>query len=510
MKTLYTSIIRNFTLLILACALTGTQQTFAQCTVMGNQTTYGTNNTWIGYVYQGKSFNTYKGYVNEGSSASPNFDESFGGSQVTYNTNGCSVYTDTFSVRYRLTQSFANGNYQITVGGDDGYRLSLDGGATWAINQWNDQGYATTTYTVALNGATNLVLEYYEDFGSNRISFNIVAICTGTGDTTAYGSNNVWDGFIYQGMNFNMYKGMVTEGTSTNPTFDENFGTSGSAPITYTTNSCSIQTAQFSARYRLKQTLTAAKYVFTVGGDDGYRFSIDGGNTWVINNWSDHAYASSSYTVTLNGTYNMVLEFYQDGGNQRVTFSMSSTMLPVTLISWTASALSAGQEQLQWKCTDAVNFDHFEIERSTDGQLFTNVHTTPAIDGGDGSYTWTDQYNYSGTVYYRLVMVDKDGSMDYSNIVTLSEKDGQGARIYPTVVENGNIYVETAQSTSRARLELFDMSGRKLSETDLATLNGRQQVSLSAGGHGSLTAGAYVVRLSDNGSVLARQIIIVK
>src|ERR1700761_3218666 len=118
MKTMYPSTTRNICLLILAFVLAGTEHAFAKWTVMGNQTTYGTNNTWIGYVYQGKSFNTYKGYVNEGSSSSPNFDESFGGSQVTYNTNGCSVYTDTFSVRYRLTQTFANANYQITVGGD--------------------------------------------------------------------------------------------------------------------------------------------------------------------------------------------------------------------------------------------------------------------------------------------------------------------------------------------------------------------------------------------------------
>jgi hypothetical protein len=510
MKTLYSLITKNLSLLMLGLALIAGENTSAQCITTGDRTTYGTNNTWIGYVYQGKNFNTYKGYVNEGNSSSPDFDESFGGSQVTYSTTSCSVYTDTFSVRYKLTQTFATGSYVITLGGDDGYRLSLDGGSTWAVNKFTDQSYVTTIDTVTLSGATNLVLEYYEDFGSNRVSFNIAAICMGTGDATVYGTTNTWQGYIYQGMNFDTYKGYVTEGTSTNPNFDENFGTTGSTPITYTTNSCSIQTAQFTARYRLKQTLTTAKYVFTVGGDDGYRFSIDGGATWAINNWSDHAYVTTTYTATLNGTYNMVLEYYQNGGNQRVSFNVSSTLLPINLISWTASSPAAGQEQLKWKCTDAIDFDHFEIQRSTDGQLFSDVHTTAAINGGDGSYTYTDQYGYSGTVYYRLAMVDKDGNTSYSNIVTLSDKDGQNARIYPTVVENGSIFVETTEPVSQVRLELFDMSGRKLSETDLASLNGRQQVSLSAGGHGSLVAGAYIARLSNNNSILAKQIIMIK
>ncbi len=510
MKNLYSFTRKISSLLIAVFMLLATQNASAQCTVLGNQTNYGTGNVWIGYVYQGKAFNTYKGYVNEGTAGNSNFDESFGGSQVNYSTNGCSVYTDTFSVRYKLTQNFASGNYLFTVGGDDGYRLSLDGGATWAINQWNDQSYTTSTLTIALNGATNMVLEYYESFGSNRISFNVAAICTGTGDPTVYGASNIWQGYIYQGMNFDMYKGSVTEGSSANPGFDENFGTSGSTPITYTTNSCSIQTAQFSARYRLTQTLPSAKYTLTVGGDDGYRFSIDGGNTWVINNWSDHSYATSSYTANLSGTYNMVLEFYQNAGNQRVTFSMTHVLLPVKLISWTAAALSADQEQLQWKCTDAINFDHFDIQRSTDGQFFSDVHTTAAINGGDGSYAYTDQYTYSGTVYYRLAMVDRDGNTDYSTIVTLSQKDGQSVRIYPTVVENGNLFVETSGAISQARFELFDMTGRMLRETDLSGLNGRQQISISSGGHGSLTAGMYIVRLTNNNSILAKQIIMVK
>src|SRR5258707_8305070 len=80
------------------------------CTALGDQTTYGTNNVWIGYVYQGKTFGTYNGYVTEGIASSPNFDESFGGG-ATYNTNGCPITTTNFAVRYKLNQTFVNGTY---------------------------------------------------------------------------------------------------------------------------------------------------------------------------------------------------------------------------------------------------------------------------------------------------------------------------------------------------------------------------------------------------------------
>ncbi|GGA89222.1 T9SS type A sorting domain-containing protein [Puia dinghuensis] len=480
-------------------------------TAQGNQTTYGTGNVWIGYVYTGMNFNNYQGYVNEGSASSPNFDENFNGGNggATYNTNGCSITTLQFSVRYKLTQSFT-GNYTITVGGDDGYRLSLDGGATWVINNWADHAYTTTSYSVALNGSTNFVLEFYQDGGADRVTFNITANCTGTGDPTVYGTGNVWNGYLYQGMNFNLYKGEVNEGLASNPAFDESFGNPGGTAVIYNTNSCTITTQQFSARYRLTQNLANGNYVFTVGGDDGYRLSLDGGATWVINNWADHAYTVSSYTTPLSGTYNMVLEYYQDGGLDRVSFAQAFSTLPVTLTRWSVSALDNNQALLKWSTTDAVNFDHFVIQRSTDGSTFEDIHTVAAVPGDSTAqnYSYTDQDNWDGKLYYRLAMVDLDGKTAYSNIVSLSLQSAQSIRIYPTQVEGGSFFVQTTTSIHQARLELFDMSGRRLQQNDWSLLQGRQQVTLTNGA--SLPAGAYIVRLSDHQSILAKQIVVIK
>ncbi|HLZ89668.1 MAG TPA: T9SS type A sorting domain-containing protein, partial [Puia sp.] len=505
----YKTLSKKFILpLILLLAANGRISAQACATAQGNQTTYGTNNVWIGYVYTGMNFNNYQGYVNEGSASSPNFDESFGGNQVNYPTNGCSVYTDGFSVRYKLTQALS-GNYTITVGGDDGYRLSLDGGSTWAINNWNDHGYTTTSYTVTLSGSTNLVLEYYENGGANRVTFSIVQNCTGTGDPTVYGTGTTWIGYLYQGMNFGTYKGQVTEGSASGPNFDENFNNpGGSNTNTYNTNSCSVQTYQFSARYRLTQNLAAGSYVFTVGGDDGYRFSLDGGNTWAINNWNDHSYTTSTYSAALSGTTNMVLEYYQNGGYDRISFVQTSTTLPVTLTSWSGSARDNNQALLKWTATNAVDFDHFVVQRSTDGSSFEDIHTIPANDTTEQSYSYTDQDTYDGKLYYRLEMVDRDGKTNYSTIISISLKEAQGIRIYPTRVESGSFFIESSASIRQARLELFDINGRRLQENEWAALEGRQQVTVN--NNASLPAGAYIVRLSANQTTLAKQIIIIK
>jgi hypothetical protein len=495
--------------LIIILAASGQQLKAQACaTAQGDQTAYGANNVWIGYAYTGTNFNNYQGYVNEGSAASPNFDESFGGDNVTYSTNGCSFNTNAFSMRYKLSLALT-GNYTFTVGGDDGYRLSLDGGATWAINNWNDHGYTSSAITVNLGGTTNFVLEFYENGGGNRVTFNMVFNCTGAGSPAAYGSNNVWAGHIYQGMNFDTYKGDVTEGATMDPNFDESFGSSNG---NYNTNSCYVVTNQFSARYMLQQDLPYGNYVITIGGDDGYRFSLDGGATWVINRWNDQSYSTSTYTATLSGVKNMVLEYYENGGFNRVSYSMSSTLLPVTLVSWSATALTTDRALLKWTATNAVSFDHYNIQRSTDGQSFQDVQTIAGATISSGltqDYSYTDNFSYNGTVYYRLEMVDIDGQANYSGIVSLVRHSATASRIYPTVVENGSLFVESATTVRQARLEIFDMNGRKLQEKSWSVLEGRQQVTIGSNSTG-LPAGAYLARLSDSQTTLAKQIILVK
>ena len=494
-----------FTLLILLASMTGFGQA---CTPQGDGTTYGTGNVWIGYVYQGVNFDTYKGYVNEGTAASPNFDQSFGGDQVNYNTNGCTTYTDLFSVRYKLTQTFTDSNYIITVGGDDGYRLSLDGGSTWIINKWNDQGYGTTAYSVHLNGTYNMVLEFYEHYGANRISFNIVAVCSGNGNPAAYGASNAWIGYLYQGTNFDQYKGYITKGNGLAMNFDEDFG---SANGSFATSNCSITTENFSARFRSTTTFAHATYQFTVGGDDGYRLSLDGGATWVINNWQAQSYAITSYSTNLNGTYNIVLEYFENGGNNRLSFSSSQlALLPITLMDWTAKAVNTNDVQLSWKVADAINFDHFTVQKSNDAQNFRDIQHIAFKAGTQvQSYTYTDQQVNSSKVYYRLAMVDRDGSVKYSTVTAVALQQVNTVRVYPTIVENKQVYIESNKKINRVQVELVDMNGRILQSEQRSLSSGRQSLSLDALKAGHAT-GSYIVRITSDEGILAKQPVIIR
>lgn len=437
------------------------------CTPLGNQTSYGSNDTWLGYVYDNMNFTSYQGYVTEGSPGNPNFNQQFGGDNVNYPTNGCAVNTNTFSVRYKLRKNFSPGGYQFTVGGDDGFRLSLDGGSTWVINRWQDQAFVQGSYSVWLSGPVDMVLEYYENGGQNRIQFTVATTCMGPEDPSAYGNNDTWRGYVYDGTNFDGYMGMVTKGSPGNMSFDEDFGGDN---VFYNTSACSVQTETFSVRYRLRKNFPDGNYVFTVGGDDGYRLSLDGGNTWVIDRWWDQAYNSQSYTTNISGMHELVLEYYENGGGNRISISVqSNVILPIRLLQFSASP-AGDQVKLEWELSRDSDPETIVLERSQDGRGFSSLLEMDARQGVPGNdrirFQATDTDPHSPRTYYRLAMHDREQKLSYSSVLKV-EKTGEFAAawsLYPGIMNSDFINLKVPAGRQAAGWKVFDMNGRLLSQ----------------------------------------------
>jgi hypothetical protein len=67
-----------------------------------------------------------------------------------------------------------------------------------------------------------------------------------------------------------------------------------------------------------------------------------------------------------------------------------------------------------------MNVDHFEIQRSQNGQQFVTAGAVNAKGNGNSSkadYSWIDSSPLSGTSYYRIKEVDIDGGSKFSLIV---------------------------------------------------------------------------------------------
>jgi hypothetical protein len=99
-------------------------------------------------------------------------------------------------------------------------------------------------------------------------------------------------------------------------------------------------------------------------------------------------------------------------------------VLPVVLSKFFANQMSNGDVNLQWRTEQELNTDKFDIERSSDGQIFYTVTTTKALGNSNNAKDYITIDKNPSTkgeyIYYRLKMFDSDGTFKYSEIVKLT------------------------------------------------------------------------------------------
>ncbi|MCK8140343.1 T9SS sorting signal type C domain-containing protein [Flavobacterium sp. I-SCBP12n] len=84
----------------------------------------------------------------------------------------------------------------------------------------------------------------------------------------------------------------------------------------------SIQTETFAVRYRMKSTKSGC-YFLNVSGDDGVRVYID--NVLVLDKWKDQQSTSfCNNLIRLNGNSTIVLDYYENGGQNTVSLSLTA------------------------------------------------------------------------------------------------------------------------------------------------------------------------------------------
>ncbi|MFT4022682.1 MAG: hypothetical protein QM664_02720 [Flavihumibacter sp.] len=315
---------------------------------------------------------------------------------------------------------------------------------------------------------------------------NILAV-----NPNVYGTNNIWNGYMFQGTGYQTYKGKVTEGNTGSPNFDENFG--GSA-VNYATDVCSVYTENFSARYMLTKFFISGTYKMTVGGGDGYRFSVDGGNTWVIDQWSTHAYGTTDITLVLDGAYNMVIEYFGAVGANRVSYRLETlSVLSVGLQSFTGRLVNA-EMKLNWGVGSGNKTSEFVVERASSNGVYTAIGTVSAAKNGTLSYEFTDPMPLQGRSTYRLRMTDENGKTVYSSVLPLviSGSADASLQVFPTVVTNQVFNIQAAKTMNNVKLTITDINGRLLKLVKLGRINAN--VKQVVEGEGSLrNSGIYTV-----------------
>ncbi len=183
------------------------------------------------------------------------------------------------------------------------------------------------------------------------------------------------------------------------------------------------------------------------------------------------------------------------------TTSMSTTPLPIELVSFTATAETRGIVRANWVTASEQYNERFTLERSTDLNDWTVVLELPGAGNSTAtlSYEAYDRDAPCRMLYYRLRQTDFDGTSTLSETVAVDP--GIGWLEHPVVYPNpsvGPVVVVLPEDAPPATdFEMVDAMGRSTSVPFNTSGGGSYRMDV-----GDLPMGTYLLRvLSLNGEM---------
>jgi hypothetical protein len=224
-------------------------------------------------------------------------------------------------------------------------------------------------------------------------------------------------------------------------------------PLTNGLPSTLISDLAFSANEQFVFAATdAGPYVFSVAANQWFPLQ-DAQGTPAYVKYTSVEYLEASNTVRFatygRGVWDLVL----------------TAVVPVELTEFKAKAVNNSKIMLDWAVASALNFDKYVVERSSDGKNFTSLGELKSKTQQRATYTFQDDKPLVGTNYYRLKLVDTDGTSTYSKIASAAIEAHKNWKVYPSSLSKTTpLSIELPLGIEKAQLQLFDLSGRLVKE----------------------------------------------
>lgn len=178
--------------------------------------------------------------------------------------------------------------------------------------------------------------------------------------------------------------------------------------------------------------------------------------------------------------------------------SPAGASLPVVLTSFNAAA-DGLSTKLVWNTAEEENIANYVVEKSTDGKTYTAIGTVKAAN--QKTYSFVDGLPGSDNSYYRLKMVDNDGSFKYSYIVSIKSKLSVNISLSPNPVKN-MLMIQHPKVVSNGHIQIISANGQLLRDVRLPANAVLSNVDMSA-----LTSGLYHVVFRNGADMFSKTVI---
>ena len=182
--------------------------------------------------------------------------------------------------------------------------------------------------------------------------------------------------------------------------------------------------------------------------------------------------------------------------NSTYATAQSQNPLPIELLSFTVEPEAVGN-LCRWATASETNNDYFDLERSTDGDVFKSIQRVEGY--GIGSTTETRYYSFldrevcKGIVYYRLKQVDIDGHFSYSEVIAINcNKSNTDVAVYPNPANFSITYTFFEETDGNVTMEVLDMVGKIVLQETHDVKRGYNTIESSVN---NLSTGVYYLKL---------------
>ncbi len=179
------------------------------------------------------------------------------------------------------------------------------------------------------------------------------------------------------------------------------------------------------------------------------------------------------------------------------------TSLPIGLVFVDASLVN-NTPYLQWRNNNNLLASSYNVERSTDGRVYSTIKTIGAGTRNINDYSFTDNsVGTSGVVYYRIKEILKDGSISYGKTISLYIKDNtMQVGINPNPVrDNLSVTIDNVDATT-ATVSIINSCGQVCINQKIAIHAGSN--SLPVNTIAKLLKGVYVLRIQTGRELVSK------
>jgi hypothetical protein len=225
-----------------------------------------------------------------------------------------------------------------------------------------------------------------------------------------------------------------------------------------------------------------------------------GGDTLVA---ADYNFSSQDYdpgTGVVPGSAGLIVPNGSGGTtwiNNQGCVPVPTTVLAIRLDYFTG-ILKDKKGLLKWRSSFEENIRDFEIEKSFNGKdFFLLKHVAPKNISGS-EYSATDESLATGSNFYRLKVINMDGTVDYSAIVKINYKKGTPSNwfVYPNPAVGDASLVYQSVTSKTITLNVTDVAG-KLISTSVHTISpGNNKINIPAQ---RMSTGMYMITIFSEG-----------